>query len=69
MTDHAALLQAQSWVNLPTQVKNKEGWGVRYFNGSSWMSEIFTLAEDAWSFFYTKLAEVKQKFLNQSRQR
>ena len=69
MTDHEALLQAQNWITFPNQAKNQEGWGVRYYNGSRWISEAFTLAEDAWSFFYAKLAELKSNFLNQIRQR
>ena len=68
MDEHTALLKAQDWVNFPTQAQNKAGWGVRYFNGSNWIFESFTLAEDAWNFFYCKLSELKARVLGRSLQ-
>ena len=70
MDDHAALLKAQELIHLPAQSADKKGWSVHYCDNGKWKYEEFTLSEDAWNFFYTKLAEVKRQFLNKgNRQR
>lgn len=67
MITDTALTQAQSLINLPT--KRNADWIVKFFDGSTWKIVDFTLIEDAWAFFYSKLSELKTKVLNQSRQR
>ena len=67
MITDTALTQAQSLINLPT--KRNTDWIVKFFDGSAWKIVDFTLIEDAWAFFYSKLSELKTKVLNQSRQR
>lgn len=69
MDDHAALLQAQNLIHLPTQLADNTGWGVKFCDKGIWKQEGFTLAEDAWNFFYTKLAGLKQQFLMGGRQK
>lgn len=67
MINDTALTQAQSLINLP--IKNNIDWIVRFFDGNTWKTINFTLIEDAWSFFYSKLNEIKIKILNQQRVR
>ena len=67
MINDTALIQAQNLINLPT--KSNIDWIVKFFDGNTWKTTNFTLIEDAWSFFYSKLNEIKTRILNQQRQR
>lgn len=67
MINDTALAQAQNLINFP--IKSNIDWIVRFFDGNTWKTINFTLIEDAWSFFYSKLNEIKTRMLNQQRQR
>ena len=60
MDDREMLLQAQKEIKLPAQSNDKRKWFVECKNSNGkW--EIITLdsQEDAWSFYYSKLSELK----------
>lgn len=60
MTD-AVLEQAQQNVLLPTKVN--ANWVVKLRENGIWKLIDFDLQEDAWSFFYSKLSELKSMLL------
>lgn len=62
-----ALTQAQQLINYPT--KTKTDWIVKFFDDNCWKTADFTLIEDAWAFFYSKLNELKTKLLAKNNQR
>ncbi|MBO4622571.1 MAG: hypothetical protein J5691_01655 [Bacilli bacterium] len=60
MTD-AVLEQAQQNILLPTKVN--ANWVVKLRENNIWKLIDFDLQEDAWSFFYSKLNELKSMLL------
>ena len=67
MINDTALTQAQNLIKLP--VKSNIDWIVKFFDGGTWKTTNFTLIEDAWAFFYSKLNELKQNCLSLGNQR
>lgn len=57
----AVLEQAQQNILLPTKVN--ANWVVKLRENNIWKLIDFDLQEDAWSFFYSKLNELKSMFL------
>jgi len=57
--------QLKGYIALPIQATNKAGWIVNFNDNGKWRPIDFNLQEDAWSYFYSKLNELKAKFLGQ----
>ena len=63
MTKEEALLQVQSFVNMPKKDKATNEWVVRYYNGKHWVNKSFITDDGAYVFFYTKLREMKDAIM------
>ena len=58
-----ALTTAQAEIKLPFQSKNRSGWLIECKKNGVWQVIDFNLLEDAWSFYYSKLNEIKNRIL------
>lgn len=56
--------QFKSYIALPTRRDNQAGWVVSLNINGNWKPIDFNLQEDAWSYFYSKLSELKNRLLN-----
>ena len=63
------LTAAQAEIKLPFKNKNKSGWFIECKNNGIWQSIDFNLLEDAWSFYYSRLNEIKRRILGLERQK
>ena len=57
------LKQASQAIELPIKINTE--WIVKFRENGNWKPVDFNLQEDAWSFFYSKLSEIKARFLGQ----
>lgn len=64
-----ALTAAQAEIKLPFQNKNKSGWFIECKKNGIWQTIDFNLLEDAWSFYYSRLNEIKRRILGLERQK
>lgn len=64
MNERTALILAQRWVNTPYKSKNSRKWVVEWLDRIIIKKEIFTSCSDAYSFFYSKTSELKNKIIN-----
>lgn len=59
MDDREMLLRAQKEIKLPAQSNDKRKWFVECKNHGKWEIITFDSQEDAWSFYYSKLSQLK----------
>ena len=59
MDDREMLKEAQREIKLPEQSKDKSKWFVEHKINGKWQIITFNSQEDAWSYYYSKLSELK----------
>ena len=64
MNEKTALTLAQRWVKAPYKNKKTGEWIIEWLNGTTYQKETFSSRSDAYSFFYNKISELKNKIIN-----
>lgn len=59
--------KAQQLITLPC--KENGVWYLEYLNGVRWIKQEFESCESAWSYYYTKLKDIRNKIKKQDRQK
>lgn len=67
MNKKTALTLAQRWVNVPYKNKDTGEWIVEWLDRTIIKKETFTSRSDAYSFFYSKTSELKNRIMNVNR--
>lgn len=56
---NSILTRAQHRIKLPTKID--EEWVVEYMENVRWVKKICDSAESAWSYYYSKLKEIREE--------
>jgi hypothetical protein len=68
MIEKTALTLAERWVKLPQKAKNGD-WVVKWLDRTIVKSDSFVSLNDANMFYYTKIQNLKNKIINNGKQR
>ena len=63
MKERKALSLAEQWVNLPQKANNGD-WVVKWLDRTTIRKESFVTLNDANTFYYTKITQLKENILN-----
>lgn len=63
MIEKTALTLAERWVKLPQKAKNGD-WVVKWLDRTTIRKESFVTLNDANTFYYTKITQLKENILN-----
>lgn len=63
MKERMALSLAERWVNLPQKAINGD-WVVKWLDRTTIRKESFVTLNDANTFYYTKITQLKENILN-----